>query len=149
MNKSKIIILLILVTAGACLLYNFTQKHYVEIIDEKELDITVEYHPQFFSMIHSQEKVELWEKAYPDSRELADMKWDFNRYSYVISKGRRVKAMYYSDKSTLIDDESPYYCRVWKDGKKLLRLVYADSITNTAIIYTIPKDTLISGIQGC
>lgn len=148
MNWNKFIFAVFMFSACGWLMHSFTQKHYIKIVDERELDFASDFHPEGFFVVVDQETQGRLMQYHRDSRELAKMNWDFNRYSYVVSYGKRMKALYWSDKATMIDDESPEYCRVWKSGKKLLRPEYADSLTNTAIIYTIPKDTLISGMQG-
>ena len=75
------------------------------------------------------------------------MNLDFEKYSYVIVYGAKVKRMYYSVKSTLFDDKSPYYCSAIRNRKFCLFIEYQIP-DNYMYVYQINKNNLLKSFGG-
>ena len=75
------------------------------------------------------------------------MNLDFEKYSYVIVYGAKVKRMYYSVKSTLFNDKSPNYCSAIKN-KKLCLFIEYQAPDNYMYIYQIDKNCMLKSFGG-
>ena len=75
------------------------------------------------------------------------MNLNFDKYSYVIVYGAKVKRMYYSIKSTIFDDKSPYYCSAIRHKKMCLFIEYQEP-DNYMYIYQIDKNCRLKSFGG-
>lgn len=75
------------------------------------------------------------------------MKMDYSKYDYVLVQGAKVKKMYYSIKSTLLDDKSPDWAKARRFFDWCLFIEYQTPDSNM-YIYQIDKNARLRGFFG-
>lgn len=106
------------------------------------------FYPDGYSVYHSEKEFlrsPLYEYDGDDIMNALEM--DFARYSYVMVQGAKVKRMYFSIKSTLLDDKSPDWAKARRYWKLCLFIEYQNP-DNYMYIYQIDKNTRLRGFCG-
>ena len=148
--KNKMFVLLVsvisIVIFAVCFFYQFEVDYSsykrIERIDRDG------FNPDAYVILHTEK--EFLESAvykYHGSNIKRSMNLDFDKYSYVIVYGAKVKRMYYSVKSTLFDDKSPYYCSAIRNKKFCLFIDY-QAPDNYMYIYQIDKTCMLKSLRG-
>lgn len=116
----------------------------------KRIDVRGEgFFPDGYSVYHTEKQ--FFESAlyeYDGGDIMKVMKnMNFDKYSYVMVQGAKVKRMYYSIKSTLLDDKSPDWAKARRYWKWCLFVEY-QTPDNYMYIYQIDKNTRLRGFCG-
>lgn len=111
--------------------------------------IPTEYRPDAYVFVYSQDDFQnRYAQFYTTPAEVAEwskVKFDFDRYSYLIVHGRNAHGLTYSIKATYFDDESPYYCSALRGLKYFATIEYGDEYTPYSVVYKIEKGIPLAG----
>lgn len=122
---------------------------YSDCVKIKPIDVRGEgFYPDGYSVYHTEKEFlesALYEYHGTDITKVTNL--DFNKYSYVMVQGAKVKRMYYSIKSTLLDDKSPDYAKSRRFLKICLFIEY-QTPDGYMYIYQIDKNTRLRGFLG-
>lgn len=106
------------------------------------------FYPDAYAIFHTQKESRESTVYHYHGRNIEHaMKLNFEKYSYVIVYGAKVKRMYFSIKSTLFDDKSPYYCSALRNRMICLFIEY-QAPDNYMYIYQIKKNNLLKSFGG-
>ena len=106
------------------------------------------FYPDAYVIFHTEK--EFLESAvydYHGTNIKCAMNLNFEKYSYVIVYGAKVKRMYYSVKSTIFDDKSPFYCSAVRN-KMICWFIEYQAPDNYMYIYQIDKNCLLKSFGG-
>lgn len=106
------------------------------------------FYPNGYTVFHTQkEYLESATYMYDGADIDKVMKMDYSKYDYVMVQGAKVKRMYYSIKSTLLDDKSPDWAKARRFFRWCLFIEY-QSPDNYMYIYQIDKNSRLRGFGG-
>ncbi len=106
------------------------------------------FYPDAYIIFHTEKEfIESAVYSYHGSIIKRSMNLNFDKYSYVIVYGAKVKRMYYSIKTTIFDDKSPYYCSAIRN-KKLCLFIEYQKPDNYIYIYQIDKNCMLKSFGG-
>lgn len=149
-RKKKLIIMLVSIIVILSLVVGFFYQFEVDYSDYKKIErVDGEgFYPDAYVIFHS-EKEFLESAVYENhgNKIFHAMNLNFKKYSYVIVYGAKIKRMYYSIKSTIFDDKSPYYCSAVRNRMICLFIEYQDP-DNYMYIYQIDKNCLLKSFGG-
>lgn len=149
-RKKKLIIMLVSIIVILSLVVGFFYQFEVDYSDYKKIErVDGEgFYPDAYVIFHS-EKEFLESAVYEKhgNKIVHAMNLNFKKYSYVIVYGAKIKRMYYSIKSTIFDDKSPYYCSAVRNRMICLFIEYQDP-DNYMYIYQIDKNCLLKSFGG-
>ncbi len=150
-NNKKVLSFVTVVSIITILIVGFFHEFEVDYSDYrriKRVDGEEGFYPDGYIVFHT-EKEYIQSACFfhlgKDISQVIDL--DFSKYSYVIVQGAKIKRMYYSIKSTLFDDKSPYWASARRHGKLCLFIEYQTPDKNI-YIYQIEKNTLLTGFGG-
>lgn len=109
------------------------------------------FYPSGYTIIHSEKSLHDYLYCNKDSIKIASVmkhKFDFKKHSYIFVYGAKINKMYYSVKTTLFDDISPYWASARRQGKQCLFIEYKN-IDNKMYIYEIDKRNYLASFGGC
>lgn len=119
------------------------------------------FHPYGFVLIHNESDLEYYITCLDSISFDTVENFDLEKYSYLLTFGNSVEKLSFSWYDTFRYDMSPSYCKVWKNGNKLLIVDYpgftyreksvdnASLIGNDSIyIYRLPHLPFLRGLQG-
>ena len=150
-NNKKVLSFVTVVSIITILIVGFFHEFEVDYSDYrriKRVDGEEGFHPDAYDIFHTEK--EFLESAvydYHGSIIKRSMNLNFEKYSYVIVYGAKVKRMYYSVKSTIFDDKSPYYCSAIRNKKICLFIEY-QAPDNYMYIYQIDKNCMLRSFGG-
>lgn len=148
--KNKKIILLVSVLSIVIFIVGFFYQFEVDYSNYKRIERIDGngFYPDAYVIFHT-EKDFLESTVYDNhgSNIKRSMNLNFEKYSYVIVYGAKVKRMYYSLKSTIFDDKSPYYCSAIRKRKICLFIEY-QAPDNYMYIYQIDKNCMLKSFGG-
>lgn len=148
--KNKKIILLVSVLSIVIFIIGFFYQFEVDYSNYKRIERIDGngFYPDAYVIFHT-EKDFLESTVYDNhgSNIKRSMNLNFEKYSYVIVYGAKVKRMYYSLKSTIFDDKSPYYCSAIRKRKICLFIEY-QAPDNYMYIYQIDKNCMLKSFGG-
>ena len=153
MTKKRLYLIVgFIATIVLSLLYIAYSKHYIRYSACYKLTMLKTcYYPDAYRFINTKEDFEIYVELLNntiDVKKIIDSnKLDFNKYTYVIVFGAPIKEMYYSLKTTILDDKSPSYAKAIKHKKKCVFIKYAPP-TGDIYIYRIKKDLSLTGFNG-
>ena len=110
-----------------------------------------DFYPNGYEFFHSKKELDNYvnrnKRTKTLGQKLLTLNFDFDKYSYCVFYGRKVKKLYHSYKSTLLDDLSASYI---KYNKKTLVFVEYEKDDNEKgiFIYKIKKNTKLRGFYG-
>ena len=148
--KKKLTILLVSAVSVIVFMFGFFHQFEVDYSDYKRIKLVggEGFYPDAYAIFHTEK--EFRKSAVYDyhGQEIDHtMKLNFEKYSYVIVYGARVKRMYFSIKSTLFDDKSPYYCSALRNRMICLFIEYQVP-DNYMYVYQIDKNNLLKSFGG-
>lgn len=146
----KIALLLIVILALTVALYLFYKKSYIQ----HELAFNIpnsneEFRPQAYLFIHSKDELNGYYQTNTNTKELqaqlTNATFNFDKYSYCIFYGKRVKTMEISKKQSIFDDPTPSYART--KGKIPVFVKYDDTNSSDKgiYIYQVQNDNRLRG----
>ena len=146
-KKTRIVISFMFIIA---LIVGFFYQFEVDYTDYKRIKRVggEGFYPDGYRVFHTEK--DFFESAtyLYDGKDIAKvMKLDFSKYSYVIVQGAKVKRMYFSLKSTLLDDKSPSWAQARREWKLCLFIEY-QTPDNDMYIYQIDKNSHLRGFGG-
>lgn len=148
----KSVILLIVVGVLILVTYVFFHKNYLQFdLVYKIPNSDKNFYPNGYEFFHSKKEIENYlgrNKRTKDLREkFQTLDFDFNNYSYGIFYGRKVKSIYYSYKSTFLNDLSPSYAK--PKGKVIVFIEYESSNKEKGVfIYKTKRNDKLRGFYG-
>lgn len=148
--KKKIVVLLVSVISIMIFVVGFFYQFEVDYSNYKRIErIDGDgFYPDAYVIFHTEKEfIESSVYKYHGSKIKCSMNLNFEKYSYVIVYGAKVKRMYYSVKSTIFDDKSPYYCGAIKNKKFCLFIDY-QAPDNYMYIYQIDKNYMLKSFGG-
>ena len=150
-NNKKVLSFVTVVSIITILIVGFFHEFEVDYSDYrriKRVDGEEGFYPDAYVIFHTEK--EFLESAvydYHGSIIKRSMNLNFEKYSYVIVYGAKVKRMYYSVKSTIFDDKSPYYCSAIRNKMMCLFIEY-QAPDNYMYIYQIDKNCMLKSSGG-
>jgi hypothetical protein len=150
-NNKKVLSFVTVVSIITILIVGFFHEFEVDYSDYrriKRVDGEEGFYPDAYVIFHTEK--EFLESAvydYHGSIIKRSMNLNFEKYSYVIVYGAKVKRMYYSVKSTIFDDKSPYYCSAIRNKMMCLFIEY-QAPDNYMYIYQIDKNCMLKSFGG-
>jgi hypothetical protein len=157
MNKAMIPILLFIFLSVVVVGVFFFQKKHLDFTLMAMLRNSNEvFYPLAYEFFHSEKAYNSFFERNSDTRRMkayfpTSENLDFNSYSYCIFFGRRVSDLYYSGKTTYLEDPSPSYASCQRWGKKFVVVKYNDSQDNDSkgvFLYSVAKDSKLRGVDG-
>jgi hypothetical protein len=150
-NNKKVLSFVTVVSIITILIVGFFHEFEVDYSDYrriKRVDGEEGFYPDAYVIFHTEK--EFLESAvydYHGSIIKRSMNLNFEKYSYVIVYGAKIKRMYYSVKSTIFDDKSPYYCSAIRNKMMCLFIEY-QAPDNYMYIYQIDKNCMLKSFGG-
>lgn len=149
-KKKKLNIMIISIIFLFVLAVGFFYQFEVDYSDYKRIErLDGEgFYPDAYAIFHSEnefQKSAVYENH--GNKIIHAINLDFKQYSYVIVYGAKVKRMYYSVKSTIFDDKSPYYCSAVRN-KMLCLFIEYQVPDNYMYIYQIDKNNMLKTFGG-
>lgn len=148
----KSFILLVVIGIFVLLTYLFFHKNYLQFdLFYKIPNSAKDFYPNGYEFFHSKKELDNYvnrnKRTKTLGQKLLTLNFDFDKYSYCVFYGRKVKKLYHSYKSTLLDDLSASYI---KYNKKTLVFVEYEKDDNEKgiFIYKIKKNTKLRGFYG-
>lgn len=149
MKRKAMYILIVMVFTLLGYLF-FNKKHIEHELLFKIPNSDNKFYPNAYEFFHSKESITRYFNRNDKTREYQktcqNIDFDFNKNSYVIVYGKKVKKMYHSYKTSLINDISPSYSKP-KD-KTLIIIEYDKDSDEGVFIYRIEKNTNFRGFYG-
>lgn len=150
LHKNKIVILLVSAIFIVIFVVGFFYQFEVDYSDYKRIErIDGDgFYPDAYVIFHTEKEfLESTVYDYHGINIKRAMDLNFEKYSYVIVYGAKVKRMYYSVKSTIFDDKSPYYCSAIRNKMICLFIEYQVP-DNYMYIYQIDRNRLLKSFGG-
>lgn len=137
--------------------YLFIKKNHVNFeLVSKVQNSNEDLYPLAYEFFHSQiayetffernSNTKILKNNFPKSSDL-----DFTNYSYCVFFGKGLEDLYFSYKTTYLDDPSPSYASCRSKGKKFVVAIYNETSENSEkgiFLYKITKDERLSGVDG-
>jgi hypothetical protein len=146
----KKILLLSLLTLMLLVCFVFFKKTYLDfdlVYVEKNVNET--FKPDAYEFFHSKNEMNIFFNRNEKTKKIGTnckINFDFEKYSYCIFYGCKIKNLYYSYKTTFFNDMTPKYAR--PNNKKVVFVEYGDNKKSEIYIYKISKDESLRGFYG-
>ena len=82
-----------------------------------------------------------------NSEVLDSIHFDFQKYSYLVVYGAKIKRMYWNYITTTFEDESPSYCCARRYGRQFVKIEYQEP-DGKIYLYRLKHDDRLTVFQG-
>ena len=124
----------------------YTQKTFVDFELAYTLNERSDFYPGAYMFFHDFEGFSSHFKMIKKASLIKGLSFDFDKYSYVLTRGRKIKSMYYGWQTSRRYDESPSYGKT--KGTIFVHIEYEEEPGGMIYLYKVPHDERLRGLNG-
>ena len=145
MKKTSIMIFCVLCVL---IIYKYYKKNYIQFELECEfVGKKIDFRPDAYLFFHNKADFISYCKMTKQENILSDnLKLDFDKYSYLLVYGRRIKQMYYGWENSIKKDKSPSYGKI--KNTTFVSIKYEEKNEGIVFMYRIRHNQKFRGFNG-
>lgn len=145
-NNIKAILMVVCLSVFIVILICFSYQFNVNYSDFKRVK-SCNIDPDGYYIFHTKKDFEESATYYFHGKDIEKViKLDFIQYSYVVVKGAKIDRMYYSVKSTIFDDKSPYWTH--EGYNKFCLIIEYQICDGYMYVYQIDRNPFLKSFAG-